>query len=475
MKTDRLKNIILIKVIVLITISCIQDDNFNIPDLIFEEPIISGNVITIDAIAGMLAQAQNNGDDTFTFEDTNTYISGYVISSDEAGNFFEELIIQDALENPTRGIKLLIDINPLFARYEIGRKLFIKLDGLTIGTTNGVFTIGIRDGNTIGQIAASLENEVIQRSTERGELVPLTIELDRLNNNLTNLYVTLQNAQFNRSEVLISNPLTYASEPIDQFDGERTLESCNSNLPIVFSTSTFADFRGLELPAQRGAINGILTKNFFGDTFNFVVNTPADVNFENPERCDSIEIDCGLADTQGTANLFEDDFENQRTRQLISGNGWTNFIQEGTEAFEAFRSSGASPSLGVSARIGSRNSGDVSSIAWLITPRIDFDVQDRETLRFMTSNSFANESNLELLFSRDWDGIETNITTATWINLPAAFIVEDSDFFGDWFDSGIIDLSCIEGMIHIAFRYTGNGDSAFDGIYELDEITIDYQ
>ena len=117
-------------------------------------------------------------------------------------------------------------------------------------------------------------------------------------------------------------------------------------------------------------------------------------------------------------------------------------------------------------------SGDAVSIAWLITPVFDFDTQNGETLHFKTSNSFADGSTLDLLFSSDWDGTEETIALATWDVLPAAVIVEDDNFFGDWIDSGIVDLSCISGTGYIAFRYTGSGDTDFDGTYELDEIQI---
>jgi hypothetical protein len=51
-------------------------------------------------------------------------------------------------------------------------------------------------------------------------------------------------------------------------------------------------------------------------------------------------------------------------------------------------------------------------------------------------------------------------------------IVDDGDFFGDWIDSGIVDLSCIESNGYVAFRYSGSGDPDFDGTFELDEIQI---
>ena len=78
-----------------------------------------------------------------------------------------------------------------------------------------------------------------------------------------------------------------------------------------------------------------------------------------------------------------------------------------------------------------------------------------------------------MLFSTDWDGTEAGILTATWGIIPAAYITQDSDSFAQWFDSGIVDLSCGEGSsVHFAFRYNGSGESDFDGTYELDNIRI---
>jgi hypothetical protein len=82
---------------------------------------------------------------------------------------------------------------------------------------------------------------------------------------------------------------------------------------------------------------------------------------------------------------------------------------------------------------------------------------------------------MEVLFSSDWDGTEAGINTATWGILSDAYVTQDDDFFGDWFDSGIVDLSCATGQIYIAFKYVGSGIAAFDGTYELDNVSIDAQ
>ena len=483
MKTLKITNLIVLLLSLVVVVSCVQDDDFDTPDLTIVEPNIDPNEITsISAVAGALSQEQEGGepldyeDDTtlFTYEETGDVLEAYVISNDEAGNYFEEIILQDKLENPTMGVRLLVDVNPLFTRYEVGRKLYINLDGLTVGISNGVLTLGKLEGSRVGKISSADELKHIMRSAQVGTLVPLPIALNELTNEKTNLFIRLEDVQFNRDQVLGENPLTYASEQEDEFDGERLLESCASSATAIFSTSTFADFKGLDLPAQRGSMNAILSKNFFGDMFNIVVNSPLDINFDNAERCDPIELSCGEASAQGTENLFADNFETQSTNSLISGNGWTNFIQEGSEGWEAFTSTGSNSSLGISARVGSFNSGDASTIAWLITPEINLDAQENETLVFQTSNSFADGSTMELLFSTDWDGTEAGVATATWGVVSDAYITQDSDSFSSWFESGIVDLSCADGTIHFAFKYTGSGEADFDGTYELDEISIDY-
>lgn len=475
MKTIKLNSVLLLLLAMVVFTGCVQDDDFSTPDLTITEPVLDGDVVSISSVATQVQQA--GGLLLFEFDGPSDYMEGYVISTDEGGNFFEEIIIQDNLENPTTGIKILLDVNPLFTRYEVGRKIYVKLEGLSAGISSGVLTLGVIESiNNAEKIPAFLEEETILRSAESGTLVPLPISFNEFSDDKTNLFVRLDDVQFNRSDVLGDNPLTFAGEASDDFDGERVLESCASSATTTFSTSTFADFKGLDLPAGRGSINAILTKDFFGEVFNVVVNSPEDIDFDSSAmRCDPIEISCGLADMAGSTNLFEDDFESQTVNSLISGNGWTNFIEEGTEGWEAYTSGGTNASQGVSARVGSFNSGDASSVAWLITPQIDLDTNSDVTLQFETSNSFSDGSTMEVLFSNDWDGTEAGITTATWGILSDAYVTSDDDFFGDWFESGIVDLSCASGQIYVAFKYVGSDNSDFDGTYELDFVSLDAQ
>jgi hypothetical protein len=468
-----MKNLKIYKLLILIfattmAISCIQDDDFDTPALTVEPPVLHGTEITIDALKQLLVTEQtNNGNDILTIEE-DYYITGYVISNDEFGNFFEEILLQDAPENPTTGVKVLVNVNPLFATYEFGREVHVQLQGLAVGYDSGVLALGVRNGNQVDQIGEAQMTDYLKRDVTVAEMVPMPMNIADFSVDKTNLFIQLSDMQFHRNEL----GKTFSAEETDSFDGERVLESCATGQTAIFSTSTFADFKAVTLPEGKGTMNAILTMNFFGDAFNVVVNSPDDIHFDDTNRCDPTEVDCGLASTTGSNVIFEDFFETQTDGQPISGNGWTNYIEAGTRDWRAFFSSSTNASLGISATIGSFQSGDDSTIAWLITPQFDFDAQDGETLNFKTSNSFADGSTLDLLYSSDWDGNPANITSATWDIVPAAYIVQDGDFFGDWFDSGNVSLDCITGTGYIALRYTGSGDADFDGSYEFDEIVI---
>jgi Family of unknown function (DUF5689) len=456
--------------------SCVDDDDFGLPNITVIDPNITANA-TFQNLVSRYLQAVSDGDQIAVIEidESPLFIEGYVVSSDQAGNFFEELIIQNKVDgstdgaDPRLGLNVQINVRGLYQTYEVGRKVYIKMNGLAIGEENGVYTIGKSNGNSIDQLEEYEFRDFITRDPEVATLTPKIVAIGDLTEADENTLVQFEDAQINRNEL----GLSFSGEQNDSFDGFRTIESCLSSSTILLQTSTFADFKSVQLPQKRGSIQGVFTRDFGDDNNVLVINTTADIVFENSDRCDPIELDCGLASAQASNNIFVDDFQSQSVGSLISGNGWTNFIQEGTEGFEAYTQGGTNSSLGTSCRIGSFRSDDASSIAWLITPAIDLDAQDGETLVFKTSNSFADGSELELLFSPDWDGTEANITNATWGVLPAAYVVQDSDFFGAWFDSGIVDLSCGTGTIHIAFRYTGSGDAPFDGTYELDDISID--
>ncbi len=459
----------------LLLMSCINDSEFLVPPMEIQAPDLVGTSIEMNALYNLWLQEYNNSgmndQITLTIEE-NWYTTGFVVSTDEYGNFFEELIVQDKPSEPTIGTKVLIDDSPLYTKYDFGRRIHIQLKGLTIGLNRGIFTIGIKNNDRVDKIHSTQLDSIIKRDVDRAEILPTRVNIRDFTIERTNLFIQISKAQFNKNDVLGDMPKTFSGEPEDEYVGDRTVERCDEDFITILSTSTFSNFKAQLLPPGNGEINGILSLNYSGDQFNIIVNNSSDIYFEETDRCDLLEIECGLSDLIGENIIFSDDFESENENDPISGNGWFNIIESGTQQWEAFNDNGPNASLGISARIGSYNSNDEQSITWLVTPRIDFDEQVGETLNFKTSNSFSDGSVLKVLFSRDWEGDPTDISSGTWEVLLNAKIVDDETPFDVWQPSGNVDLNCISGTGYIAFKYIGSGNTFYDGTFELDEITI---
>lgn len=447
--------------------SCVRDDDFEIPLPGSAHGQMLETNTTLSSVLGMMSQGKG---EVVTFKD-DLVLAAYVVSCDEAGNFYKELIIQDKPENPSAGIAVQINLASSFGTYDFGRKVYLKLRGLSVGQKNGVAVLGVANGKQIEQIPLARIQDFISRSSEVAEIKPLPVRAVDFTDRMENLYVQLDDVQFSKYYIGSVHAQTFAGEANDEFDGERQLESCSGDFPVVLSTSTYANFKALKLPDNTGSVRGILTRDYYDKFFTIYLNSFEDIKFTRRARCDVATFDCGLAGKPGRKVLFAEEFTGTNNKP-VSGKSWTNHIQEGSRAWEVFTATGANATLGKSARVRPAGSGDYKTVSWLITPGIDFNLQEGEVLNFKTSTSFANHSMLEVLFSNDWDGTVENFERATWKILSAAYIADRADFFGDWMSSGNVDLSCATGMGYIAFKYKGSDTPYYNGIFELDDIFI---
>lgn len=94
----------------------------------------SGNIKTI-AEAKALYKA--NGDKPYKVE-SDFVIKGKVSTSDQVGNLYKTLYIQDE----TAGIEIKIGKNGLYNEYKVGQTLYVQLEDLTVGDYNGMINIG---------------------------------------------------------------------------------------------------------------------------------------------------------------------------------------------------------------------------------------------------------------------------------------------------------------------------------------------
>ena len=187
----------------------------------------------------------------------NYVVEGFVISSDESGNFKNRLIIQDAIENPTAGVQLLIDKDLIFEDYNEGDKVFVKLDKLYMNKVDGVLTIGYPKGTGIAKIETSKVGSFIFNSGENFTIIPTKIPIAEVNNLVyKNTLVTITDVQLTVNE-LGSAFAFYTGNN----DAIRTIESCNEPIKLGVFTDGEATFANEKFPEGSGTITGVLSSN----------------------------------------------------------------------------------------------------------------------------------------------------------------------------------------------------------------------
>ena len=209
-------------------------------------------------------------------------IEGYVISSDEAGNFFSVLHFQDEAINPSEGFQIEIDLRESHLFFEPGSKIFIKLKGLFLGKSRGVFKLGGTFAGfgttTVGRLPALQIPEHIFLSCEaRTDIQPTLTTIDALQADMVNTLVRINEVEFIEEE--LEN--TFA---VEREETERTLSDC-LDINLVLLNSGFSDFFSETLPQGNGDITGVLLMD--NDDFLLAIRIIEDINFVN-DRCEDL-------------------------------------------------------------------------------------------------------------------------------------------------------------------------------------------
>jgi len=475
MKTYKLysKNLFLL---LLILISCVKNNDFEIPDINIIDPNITTNS-TLEKVKTALQQEFfSNEKLVFTFpEDENnpTFIEAYVISSDATGNFYKKLIVQDSPDNPKAGIEILINKSSLSDLFSIGQKIYIKLDGLSVSYDDGQsevnpinlapgkYTLGFLEGDRASEIPSTAINNHLFRTSTIAAIVPQKITLETITDATINTFIQLENAQFDISQ----KGKTFSGEKYDEYDGFRYLYECNSEHEIRLQTSTFSSFKSTIIPSGQGKIDFILTKDYSSEFLVGIINSPSNIDFTNATRCDPAFLNCEANITIGTTVLINETFENIKNNSHLLSAGWLNInANDGKNVFKSKTKNG-NRIIEMSAYGTAENPLET----WLVSPSIDLDNTISETLSFETNNGYDNGSALKVYVSSDFIG---DVKTATWTQINAELSIGPSNDYSNFFTkSGNISLSCLSGNIHLAFRYFG-GDGAVTTTVQIDNVKI---
>lgn len=459
--TQFLKTLVPAIAVALTIAACTQDDDYTTPTLVYPTlNTMEGTATTVSAVQARYDQAGEIT--TFDLEDDqDLFIEAYVVSSDQSGNFYEEIVLQSSpnaedvsASNPRLGLKLLINEASLYTKYEVGRKVWVKLNGLSVGLDSGMYSLGKDDGsNYLGQIESWELNDIIFRSSETATITPKVVDnIGELTADDLGTFVAINNLQLSEDDF----GKTFAGEASDTYQGERTFESCSGGNVVLYSSS-YADFKSLIVPANnRGSIAGVFARDYYDDYNVMMINKTSDLQLDE-ERC---------------ATLFSENFSDSVDNTTLNTDGWLNYAEAGSTVWTEQVYSGNGY-----AEFNPYNSGSSSNIGWLITPSVDLSGYTSAALSFETEHAYpdAGHEPLDVLISTDFDGTTAGVTSATWTsidNFDVSYVV-DFDTWYSFTSSGSIDLSSYAGQpIYVAFRYTGSDSANQNMTLHVDNVAI---
>ena len=285
-------------IISLMAANACKKDHFDEPPANTTDPNLPVNITIAELLTRFTA---NGGTGTFLPIAEDLTLAATVIADDKSGNFYKTIVIDDG----TAGISLALDRSSLYNDYPIGRKIYVKLNGLTIGDNGGLPEIGggidtITDPTqpALASISSILITKFVVKGPS-GQTVPVqsvTVNaIKSLNATYLNRLIQLDSVEFKASDAgktwggVIGGP---SGGYVD-----RKLEDCAGN-NVTISTGAYSTFSQKLTPTGKGTLLAIYS--VYNGTPQLVMRDAADAHLDDTTRCNGTVIIPPTLDTAGT-------------------------------------------------------------------------------------------------------------------------------------------------------------------------------
>ena len=268
-----MKKILLAILPIALSVSCSKVSGFDTPDTaalaaeqVAKAKAFSGRTISYEALR---AKATTS----FATYEENDAFEGYVISSDEGGNFYKKIYVQAADKSAT--IAVSIDKKGLYGEYPVGAKVQVRLKGTTVwyASRYSLLEVGYGYGKTaggnlkIGHLTPAMYPEVLLLTGEKASI-------SQLATTFTNLRFE---ARTQANKLLVLDGVYFKTEDVgktfhtsdNQYNTTYTLtDKAGGTLP--FLTSSYAAYIKDHVPVGRLRITGVLT--IYNNNPQFYIN-----------------------------------------------------------------------------------------------------------------------------------------------------------------------------------------------------------
>ncbi len=383
----------------------------------FEVPVYTGPAAnhTIQDIKNRHTILGSGVQDSICRWDEPFIVKAVVVSSDQGGNCYKYMTIQDE----TGGIEISIDRTGLYNEYPVGQTIYLDCRGLIVGDYHSKYQIGWKDRTSVQRINQEALGQYIHKDglpDPNNPLIAHPIEIKgsgQLTPANTNCLVRINGCRFDSK---------YIGQPLATNDLTMDREVYINDATVIVRTSNYANFRSTIIENKEYCLYGILSvKN---SEYQLTLRTKEDIQ----EASKDILIQSFIFDENAltTGGWSMSPANNAWMLQNFSGD---NFIFH--------------------------NSTNTACDDWLISPQITLPDMNNKILRITHMNDVAGSpaSYYQVYYSTtynggafnesDWTPFNPNLT-----NFPINFGLGND-----------LDLSVLNSnTFRIAFRYHKNGN-----------------
>lgn len=334
-------------------------------------------VLTFDGEANMtIAELLNlhsvGSTDSYSEIPDGTIITGIITSSDEEGNCYKYLTIQDE----TGAIMIKVDDSSLFPKYQIGQRIYVKCGDMVIGDYRKNKQLGFWVDGSMTGIVSSQEDLYLFRDGLVGaepEAVAVT-SASQIGSSMYNRLVKLENCHFQTGgQENFCDAGSNTSRNIIMSDGST----------VVLRTSSYAKFANMLLPEGEGDIYGIVT--VYNTTVQFIIRSIKDIHFAAP----TVTTDFNVVDF---------------TNNPIENQGWSVKGDAGWFYYAA----------GQAFAVQNQSSEMIES--WLVSPAIAMPAMHDVFLSMDDQMNASVNGQLEIYYSTTYNGGDIDISSWTRFN-----------------------------------------------------------
>ncbi len=430
--------------------SCVDKDDWDTPPINCNNKFDATNI----SMADFKAKAPATG---FLLIEDDQIFDGYIVSSDENGNFFKTISFQDKAENPTAGLQMEVDRASNYADFPVGTHVRINAKGLRLGLDRGTVKIGSVDPLfAIGRVPGVLFSKHISAVCNGNTADIVTIkptELSSLaeakNDKYINTLVTVPDVQFSNGEIIPLNKAYVDFVSGAGVDTSRTIEDV-SGATAVLRNSGFSSYGSTLLPQGSGTLTFVVSK--FNNDYQMLIRGLNDVRFDSPRSVIAVETFESYA--QSTDNFLPNFYNTS-----VLGN--RKFYIQTFNNNKYLQISGLNYGL----------------VKTQFAMPVDFSKKSK--LSFKTNAGYYNGEVLKVYWSNDYN--PANPSAATLNDITSQFDISKgkdgtagaANYENQFRSSGIGTFSAT-GKGYIIFEYNSNSidSNGVSTVMQLDEVNI---